>query len=61
MSMVMPLHYAEVEKEIYPPWGVLCEVVSRASSLRASVWVEVIHEVQVPKDDVLVEEVVERR
>ena len=58
MSMVMPLHCAEVEKEICPPEGVLCEVFSRASSPPASVWDEVIHEVQVLKDDVLVEVVV---
>ena len=61
MSMVVLLRYGEVEKEICPPETVWYEVVSRVSSRQASVLVEVVREVQVLKDDVLVEEVVGRQ
>ena len=61
MSMVVRLRYGEAEKGICPPETVWFEVVSRVSSLRASVLVEVIYEVQVRGGDVLVEEVVGRQ
>ena len=61
MSMVVRLRYGEAEKGICPPQIVWFEVVSRVSSLRASVLVEVVHEVQVRRGDVLVEEVVGRQ
>ena len=61
MSMVVLLRYGEVEKGICPRETVWFEVVWRVSSRQASVLVEVVREVQVLKDDVLVEEVVGRQ
>ena len=61
MSMVLQLRCDAVMKEICSFESVWYEVVSKVFSQPASVSVEVIHEVQVQKDDVLVEEVVKKQ
>ena len=55
------LRYGGVQEGVFPPPVFWFEVVSRVSSLQALVSVEVIHEVQVRKGDVLVEAVVGRQ